>query len=397
MKYVIILPDGASDEPLAELGGKTPLEAARIPNMDWVSQNGELGRALTVPPGFTPATDVATMTLFGYDPHRHYTGRAPIEAIAKGLTARPDQIIFRCNFVTIKDGRMRDFTAGHIKQPDADALVAALNQLFAEDGCEFHAGVSYRNLMLLGNALDLELTCAPPHDIADQEALPHWPRGKGEARVRALMERAAKMLRDHPVNVRRRERGEDWATHIWLWGQGRPTVLGSFAERFDLRGAVITGVDIVRGLGLGMGMELIHVPGATGYIDTDYAAKGRAAVKAMEQYDLVVVHVEAADEAAHLGNAEEKVRALERIDADIVGPLLAALKRQPEWRMLVAPDHPTTVRSKGHSAVPPPYCFAGSGVATRSGRPFTENAAVAAGLFVDPGTRVIERFLGRPA
>jgi 2,3-bisphosphoglycerate-independent phosphoglycerate mutase len=395
MKYVIILPDGASDEPIAALDGKTPLEVAKIPNMDWVAKNGELGRAVTVPPGFTPATDVATMSLFGYDPHRYYTGRAPIEAIAKGLTARPDQIIFRCNFVTIADGRMKDFTAGHIKQPDADALIAALNETFKKDGCDFFAGVSYRNLMFLANATDMELACAPPHDIADQLAAPHWPRGKGEERVRGLMERAAKMLENHPVNVRRRQNGEDWATNIWLWGQGRPTILDSFAGRFDLHGVVITGVDIVRGLGVGMGMQLLHVPGATGYIDTDYAAKGRAAIEALDKYDLVVVHVEAPDEAAHLGNATEKVTALERIDAAIVGPLLSALRQRPEWRILVAPDHPTNVKSKGHSAVPPPYCFAGTGVTVHSEMAFTEAAATSTGRLLDPGTQVIERFLAR--
>ena len=393
MKYVIILPDGASDEPLADLDGKTPLEAAKIPNMDWVAQHGELGRAITVPPGFSPATDVATMSLFGFDPHKHYTGRAPIEAIAKGLEVRPDQIIWRCNFVFIADGRMKDFTAGHIKQPDADGLVATLNRELKDEGCEFFAGVSYRNLMLLGNALDMTLRCAPPHDIADQKVADHWPKGSGYERAMRIMERGASLLKDHPVNIRRRKQGENWATNIWLWGQGRPTVLGNLEQRFGVRGAVITGVDIVRGLGLGMGMQLIPVKGATGYIDTDYDAKGRAAIKALDEFDLVVVHVEAADEAAHLGNAVEKVKALGRIDEAIVGPLLDVLRRRKEdWRILVAPDHPTLVRTKGHSDIPPPYCFAGKGIGTKSQRPFTEAAAAQTGLLLDPGTQVITRF-----
>jgi 2,3-bisphosphoglycerate-independent phosphoglycerate mutase len=398
MKYVIILPDGASDESLGELGGRTPLEIAKIPHMDWVSKNGELGRALTVPTGFTPATDVATMSLFGFDPHKHYTGRAPIEAIAKGLAVRPDQIIWRCNFVTIADGRMKDFTAGHIKQPDADELIAALNHELKDEGCDFFAGVSYRNLMLLANALDMDLKCAPPHDIADQLVKDHWPKGKGFERAMKIMERGKALLENHPVNARRRAKGEDWATNIWLWGQGRPTLLGDFAARFGVKGAVITGVDIVRGLALGMGMQLIPVKGATGYIDTDYDAKGRAAVKALDDYDLVVVHVEAADEAAHLGNAAEKIKALGRIDEAVVGPLLGALRRRgDDWRILIAPDHPTLVRTKGHSAVPPPYCFAGAGISARSEKPFTEAAAIEAGLFLDPGTQVITRFFASRA
>jgi len=394
MKYVIILPDGACDDPIPQLGGRTPLEVAKIPNMDWVAKNGELGRVLTVPEGFIPATDVATMALFGNDPHKYYTGRAPIEAIAKGLVVRVDQIIFRCNFVTLRDGRMKDFTAGHISQPDADELIAALNKELQDEGCDFFAGVSYRNLMLLGDALDLDLKCAPPHDIADQKVEAHWPQGKGRERVMRIMERAQKMLENHPVTRRRKARDPEWATNIWLWGQGRPTHLPNFETQHGLEGVVITAVDIVRGLGLGMGMKLIEVPGATGFIDTDYDAKGRAAVAALPNYDLVVVHVEAADEAAHLGNAEEKVKALSRIDEAIVGPLLTALKRYDDWRILIAPDHPTTVATKGHSAVPPPYCFAGSNVTTKSGRPFTESDARATGIFLDPGIQILERFLG---
>ena len=394
MKYVIILPDGASDEPLIQLGGRTPLEVAKKPHMDWVAANGELGRVVTVPEGFTPATDVATMALFGYDPHRFYTGRAPLEAIAKDLTVRADQIIFRCNFVTLVGGRMKDFTAGHISQADADELIAALNEELRGEDCDFYAGVSYRNLMLLANALELDVKCAPPHDIADQSVDRHWPTGKGRERVMQIMERAAVMLKDHPANARRQAKGEAWATNIWLWGQGRPTHLTNFESQYGVKGAVITAVDIVRGLALGMGMKLIEVPGATGYIDTDYEAKGRAALEALKEYDLVVVHVEAADEAAHLGDATEKVKAIERIDEAIVGPLLAAVRRQDDWRMLIAPDHPTTVASKGHSAIPPPYCFAGRGVAAGSNRRFTEADAHATGIFLNPGTQIISRFLG---
>jgi len=397
MKYAIILPDGASDEALPQLGGRTPLEAAHIPHMDSLAREGRLGRVVTVPQGFTPGTDVGTLTLMGYDPARYWAGRAPMEATARGLSTTPDQLIFRCNFVHIADGRMKDFTAGHIGQEDGGELIAALNAtVFPGERCAFHQGVSYRNLMFLAEGAGLRLECAPPHDIADQPVDLHGPRGEGHERVRAIMARAHELLADHPVNRRRRARGEAWATDIWFWGQGVQVPLPSLQSRFGLRGALITAVDILRGIGVGMGLDLIAVPGATGYIDTDYAAKGRAAVRALDDYDVVVVHVEAPDEAAHQGMADEKVKALERIDEAVLGPLLDALRARGEYRILVAPDHATLVRSKAHDALPPPFCYAGTGVGPGSGRPFSEPEAAAAGLLLDPGHTLLEAFLGRP-
>jgi len=395
MKYVIILPDGASDEPLAELGGRTPLQAAAIPHMDSVARQGRLGRVLTIPEGFAAGTDVGTLTLMGYDPHRYWAGRAPMEATAQGLSSSPDQLIFRCNFVHLAEGRMRDFTAGHIAQADARELIAALNAAeFPGERCTFHAGVSYRNLMFLGGAADLRLECAPPHDIADQPVALHQPRGEGAGRLQAIMERARTLLAEHPVNRHRRAAGEAWATDIWFWGQGVQVPLPSLTARFGLRGALITAVDILRGIGAGMGLDMIPVAGATGYIDTDYAAKGRAAVRALDDYDVVVVHVEAPDEAAHQGMAGEKVKALERIDQAVVGPLLEALRARGEYRILVAPDHATLVRNKAHDATPPPFCYAGTGIGPGSGRPFSESEALAAGPLLDPGHTLLEAFLG---
>jgi 2,3-bisphosphoglycerate-independent phosphoglycerate mutase len=393
VKYAIILPDGATDDPLPELDGRTPLEAARIPHMDSVSEAGVLGRIVTVPEGFTPGTDVATLTLFGYDPHRYYSGRAPLEACAKGIVARPDQLIFRCNFVTVEDGRMRDFTAGHISQEGADALVAALDAGLRDEGCSVFAGVSYRNLLLLADADEVEVKCAPPHDIPDREVKDHLPTGRGAERVLRVMERGGEIVRAHSATAARRARGERAATGIWLWGQGKPRPLEAFRTRFGLDGSVITGVDIIRGLAVAMGMKLIHVPGATGYIDTDFDGKGRAAVEAIEENDLVVVHVEAADEAGHQGMAAEKVRALERIDEAVVGPVLEALRRHGAYRILVAPDHPTPVTTKAHSAVPPIFCYAGTDIEERSGLAFTEANARQTGLFLERGTELIERFV----
>jgi 2,3-bisphosphoglycerate-independent phosphoglycerate mutase len=394
MKYAIILPDGAADQPLPQLGGRTPLQAADIPHMDSVAREGRLGRVVTIPEGYTPGTDVGTLVLMGYDPRTSYSGRAPMEATAQGLGTTPDQMIFRCNFVHLADGRMRSNTAGHIVQADADQLIAALNATgFPGERCAFHPGVSYRNLLFLSDAAGMELDCAPPHDIADQLVDLHWPRGRGQERARAIMDRARGVLAEHPVNQRRRARGEQWATDIWLWGQGIQMPLASLRERFGLKGAVITAVDIIRGIAVGMGMDLIEVPGATGYIDTDYEAKGRAAVKALDDYDVVVVHVEAPDESAHQGMAEEKVKALERIDQAVVGPLLAALRARGDYRVLVAPDHATTVWNKAHDATPPPFCYAGTGIGPGSGRAFTEAEAMGTGILVDPGHTLLGTFL----
>ena len=393
MKYAIVLPDGAADEPLVQLGGKTPLGVARIPHMDWVAEHGRLGRYVTIPEGFTPATDVGTLSVLGYDPQVYYSGRAPIEAAARGLSARPDQLIFRCNFVTIVDGLMKDNTAGHIAQAEAGALIADLQQELAADGCEFHSGVTYRNLMLLAGAAEMTLRCAPPHDIIDQPVAAHLPQGTGAERIARIAERARDVIAAHQVNRRRREQGRDPVTDIWLWGQGRPARLETFASRFGPRAAVITGVDILRGMGRLMGMEILEVPGATGYIDTNYAGKGQAAVRALDEFDLIIVHVEAADESAHMGDAGEKVRSLERMDQAIVGPLLEKLAGSPAWRVLVAVDHPTLTTTRGHSAIPPLFAFAGTGFEAVERAPFTEVAAERGGYWITPGHRLMDVFL----
>lgn len=393
MKYAMVLPDGAADEPVDELDGRTPLEVARTPAIDWVATNGRQGRVVTVPEGFSPGSDVATLSLFGYDPNTYYTGRAPLEAAAQGLVVRPGELVFRCNFVTIVDGIMADFTAGHIVQTESGRLIEDLNRHVADDRCRFHTGVSYRNLMVASHADGSKLQCTPPHDIPGQRVIDHQPKGEGANWLQAIQDRAHRMLEGHDVNVARRALGEQPVTDIWLWGQGKAPRLPVFHRRFGLHGAVIAAVDLIRGIARSAGMGLIDVPGATGYLDTDYAAKGTAAVDAIDRFDLVVVHIEAPDEAGHLGNVDAKITAIERIDEYIVAPLLESLQRRRAWRILIAPDHPTPVGTRVHSAAPPPFCIAGDGVHPVLKRPFSEAAAAESELYINTGHELMPLFL----
>lgn len=393
MKYAMILPDGAADEPIESLDGRTPLEAAHTPNMDWISTNGRQGRVVTVPEGFLPGSDVATMTLFGYDPHEDYTGRAPLEAAAQGLHVGPNQTVFRCNFITVTEGLMADFTAGHISSDEASKLIDYLNEHLADLGCQFHAGVSYRNLMLTTLDPKANLSCTPPHDFPDQPVSTHQPRGKGGDWVRSVMDRAREKLATHDINLVRADLGENPATDIWLWGQGHPKPLQPFSKRFGMSTAVIAAVDLIRGLARSLRMKLIDVPGATGYLDTDYEGKGQAALAALEKYDMVVVHVEAPDEAGHLGDLKAKIEAIERVDEWVVGPLLEKLRSEKEWRILIAPDHPTPVGTRVHSSTPPPFCLAGTRIQSVKRQPFSEKNSLESDLLINPGHELMEYFL----
>lgn len=393
MKYALILPDGAADEPVAELEGQTPLAVARTPNIDWISTNGRQGTVVTIPKGFGANTDVATLSVLGYDPQRYYTGRAPLEAAALGIELGSADIVFRCNLVTIVDGRMLDFSAGHIGSSEAARIIEDLNERVAPQGVRFYPGMSYRHLMVVEGGADLKAECTPPHDIPNQPVAKHLPKGHDADRVRSIMDRAAAMLADHEINEVRRDLGENPATGIWLWGQGGPMSLPSFRERFGLSGATIAAVDVIRGLALTVGFELIEVPGATGYLDTNFRGKGDAAVAALDDYDFVMVHVEAADEAAHNGDAAAKIRALEQIDEHIVGPVLSRIRTFNRWKIMVVPDHPTPVSLRTHTATPPPFCLAGESVHAVLGRPFTEANAELADLHCDRGHELIEYLL----
>jgi 2,3-bisphosphoglycerate-independent phosphoglycerate mutase len=398
VKYVLIIPDGCADEPQQSLDGQTPLQAARLPHMDAIALAGVVGQADNTPPALPSGSDVATMSLFGYDPLRFHTGRAPIEAAAQGITLSPTDWCIRCNFVTVANGVMQSFTAGQIPNDIGASLIADLQRSLGSPTCEFFPGVSYRNLIVLrpGDGpvpFDTSTRTTPPHDITDQPIAPHLPGGLGGDFLRDLMERSEPIL---AANASNHARGEQAASQIWLWGQGRRPALEPFASRFAKRGAMITAVDLLRGLANLLGWTNIRVPGATGYLDTDYAAKGRYAIEALRDHDLVVVHVEATDEASHEGSAHHKIEALERIDADIVGPVHAALKGHGDYRILVSPDHPTFVRTKTHSYGFVPFALCGSGITAGQQTTYDELAAAASGHRFPAGHELMARFLSGP-
>ena len=396
MKYVIVIPDGCADEAQESLGGKTPLQAARTPNMDRIASNGVVGRSNNVPMPLTPASDVATLSLFGYDPLQVYTGRAPLETAAMGIPLGPDDWAIRCNLVTVADGLMRDFTAGHIKNDDGKALIQAVNATLGTKHLEFHPGVSYRNILVHRGVAPFSTATKtqPPHDIPDRPVADHLPTGPGSDLLRDLMERSNAILRDHPANLARTQRGEKQATQIWLWGQGKAPSLRPFAEVYGKRGAILSAVDLVRGVGILLGWTRIDVPGATGYLDTDYAAKGRYGIDALKTHDLVCVHVEAPDEASHEGRTDEKVKALERIDEHIVGPLLAELPSHGAWRILVSPDHRTPLRTRAHAYGMVPFTVAGTGIQAQGQASYDEVVAVNASQVFAKGHELMKWFLG---
>jgi len=393
MKYCIIIPDGMADYPVARLGNRTPLEAARTPNMDRAARNGLLGITHTTSKRMAPGSDVAIMNVLGYDPRRYYTGRAPLEAADMGIEMSPDHWAFRCNLVTISDGIMADFCAGHITTKEAELLINALNAQLGSDEVTFHTGTSYRHILLYSGSEQFKLTTAPPHDIIGQPINKYLPHGKGSEFLIQLMERSAPVLAGHDVNAVRVDLGQNPANMIWLWGQGKQAPLEPFQDRFGLPGAAISAVNLVRGMARLIGWEVIQVPGATGYVDTDYAAKGRYAIDALTRFDIVLVHIEAPDEASHEGDLQAKTKAIERIDSSIVGPIMAEAASTASLRILIMPDHMTPVSKRTHVVGPVPFVIWGAGVSARSARPFTEAAAAQTGIEIARGYRLMEKFV----
>lgn len=408
MKQVIIIPDGCADEAVDALGGLTPLEAAKLPNMDALGRNGVVGLSDNVPPTLTAASDVATLSLLGYDPLEVYTGRAPLEAAAMGIPLGPLDWAIRCNLVHVADEKMTDFTSGHITSEEGGPLVQALQKALGgpitagndhpAGVLEFHPGVSYRNLLVFrgqpGAApFSNETKTQPPHDVPDQPIANHLPKGPGAGLLRLLMEKSRAVFANHPVNQARAIAGKRPATQCWLWGQGRAPKLEVFSKKYGPKGAMISAVDLVRGVGCLIGWKRIDVPGATGYLDTDYAAKGRYGIEALKDHDIVCVHVEAPDEASHEGKARAKVEALERIDSDIVGPIHKAIQAYPSWRILITPDHRTTLKTRAHAHGAVPFIVSGTGVTGLGQSGYTEAVAAASPVRLARGYRLMTHFL----
>jgi 2,3-bisphosphoglycerate-independent phosphoglycerate mutase len=396
MKYVILVGDGMGDYPVAELEGKTPLQAAATPHLDTLARRGELGCARTIPPGKEPGSDIANLSIMGYDPGRYHTGRAPLEAAALGVDLGPDEVAFRCNLVTLRpeDSRliMEDYSAGHISSEEAKELITALEVALGRNGRHFFPGVSYRHLLVWREG-DAAWHTYPPHDWTGQEvghlmgteAQPLWD----------LVRASWPVLADQAVNRNRRAADQKPATSIWLWGQGRPPQMPTLQERFGLSGAVISAVDLIRGIGKYAGLSSILVPGATGFLDTNYAGKVAAALEALQEKDLVFVHVEAPDEAGHSGELPLKLRAIEDFDAKVVGPVLAGLEQLGDFRLLVLCDHLTPLALRTHTAEPVPFILYDSRTPGNQLRPYTEAAAQATGVLLTQGADLLPRLLSR--
>jgi len=397
VKYIILQGDGMADYPIDALGGRTPLEAARTPNMDWLAARGVLGMADVIPKGFPPGSDVGNMSIMGYDPALYHTGRSPLEAASMGVALGPRDIAFRCNFVTLGGSGgnvfMEDFTAGHIATEEAAELIRAIGQKLGGDGIEFFPGVSYRHLMVWREGKE-KMETTPPHDITDQKVASHMPKGEGAERLLRLMEASRPVLAAHPVNKKRQAEGHRPATSIWLWGQGRAPVLPSLTERFGIKGGVISAVDIIHGLGVYAGLERIEVPGITGFLDTNYRGKGEYGVKSLEKNDFVFIHVEAMDEAGHMGDVEKKIQALEDFDEKVVGTVLQGMARRKDWRLLLMPDHPTAIALKTHVAEPVPFVLYSAAEPRQNGAlGYNEKEAAKTGVVAKRAYRLIEALI----
>jgi 2,3-bisphosphoglycerate-independent phosphoglycerate mutase len=382
MKYVVCVPDGCADEPLGELGGRTPLEVAALPTLTALAARGEVGRAAVIPDGLPPGSDVGNMSIFGYDPTQFHTGRAPIEAAALGLQLRPDQVAYRCNLVTIgDDGTMVDFAGGHPSSEDARKVIEALDDELGGNGIEFHPGVEYRHI-LVAPATWSDAECVPPHDLSDKPVV--WPTGTAATELRALMDASRGIVGRFGLA----------ANHVWLWGQGFQPSMPSFSSRFGLDAALNSAVDLVRGLGVLTGIEVVDVEGMTAGYDTDYAAQRECALDSLaDGADLFVIHVEATDEAGHAGDVDEKVVALERWDQLILTDLVAGLDKLGPWRMLFLPDHATPLALRTHTADPVPYLLAGSDSVGPGGR-YTERGVADAAVV--PGHELMARLVTAP-
>jgi 2,3-bisphosphoglycerate-independent phosphoglycerate mutase len=394
MRYCVLIIDGAAGLPLPQRGGQTCLELADTPNLDALAGGGEVGLVRTVPPGMEPSSACACMSVLGYDPKVYYKGRSAIEARAMDIEIGKGEAVFRCNLVAIRDGKMWSYSAGYISSGEARKLIAALNKKLGDDDIRFYPGVSYRHILKLrGHEDALLASCTPPHDIPDKPIDKFMPRGKGSEILCELMGRSEAVLRYHPVNQRRRRRGEIPATTIWLfWGSGRLPEMPSFLQVYGLSAALTSGVDLLKGLGKMMEMEVLNIVGVTDGLDNDFAAQAKGALTALAENDLVVIHIEAPDEAAHAGSVNDKIEAISRIDKEVVSRLRSW--DEDDLRLLVLPDHPTPIKTRTHSPEPVPFLLWGEGFKPNGAKSFSEIEAKNTGLFIEEGYKIMDKLVG---
>ena len=400
MKYIVILCDGMADEPLEELGGKTPLEAARTANMDRLAEKAEIGMVRTVPDGMAPGSDTANLSVIGYDPKKYYSGRSPLEALSIGAEMGDKDVSFRCNLVTLSEEEnsyeervILDHSSGEIPTEEAAVLLDALKKGLEREGYAFYTGTSYRHLLIQKEGKVVELTA--PHDILTRRIGEYLPKDQV---LREMMVRSYDILKDHPINVQRRKEGKNPANSAWFWGAGTRPALTSFEEKNGVKGAMISAVDLLKGIAVGAGMHNIIVEGANGGLHTNYAGKAQAAVKALTEdgFDFVYVHIEAPDEMGHQGSAENKIKAIEYIDDQVVGPVAEALRAAgTDFRMLILPDHPTPVRVRTHTSDPVPYLLYDSTKAEEESGTYSEKTGRKSGKMLEEGYRLIDHLLER--
>ena len=399
MKYVVLLGDGMADYPTSMLGGKTPLQCAFTPFLDQIAAEGTLGLVDTIPAGFTPGSDVANLSVLGYDPSQTYTGRGPLEAASMGIGLGPNDVAYRCNLITIgnkdtPEAFMDDFTAGHISTKEARDIITFINRQIGTSQFQFFPGVGYRHLFVWRNANSSPVT-TPPHDIPGKAIAPYLPHGECAQEVNSFMQKAAEILKSHPINIQRQNLGKKQANSIWLWGQGKKPQVVPLTQKYDLKGGMISAVDLLNGIGVIAGLKVLSVEGATGYIDTNYAGKARMALDALRFMDFIFVHLEAPDEMGHEGNAPGKIQAIELFDEKIVGPILNNVGSLGDYRILVLSDHPTPLDLKTHVGDPSPFAVLSSlkDENKAAGLPFNEITAKESSILISPGYLLMDKFI----
>jgi 2,3-bisphosphoglycerate-independent phosphoglycerate mutase len=393
MKYCVLILDGAAGWPLSERKGKTCLELAHTPNLDALARGGYSGLARTVPPGMEPSSACACMSVLGYDPEIYYRGRSAIEAKSMGIPIDEGEAVFRCNLAAIRQGKMWSYNSGHIDNNEAHTLIASLNETIGGDKVHFYPGISYRHICKIkGHEDTLLATCTPPHDIPGKPIHEFLPRGPGSDLLRELMARSEAVLADHPVNMARKRRGDIPATTIWLfWGSGRVPDMPPFKRVYGLDAALTSGVDLLKGLAQMIEMDVLNIPGVTDGLDNDYAAQASGALEALEEHDLIVIHVEAPDEAAHAGSIEDKIRAIQIADEEIVSRI--RLWGKDALRVLVMPDHATPIEIQTHVADAAPFMLYGEKISANGAKRFTEAEAKSTGLFINEGHSIMKKLI----